>query len=56
MNETVIVSGVSGTAQIGDATTNELVVVSGVSGTAQTADVGAVIWTKVITSGNGTLY
>lgn len=55
MNETVIVSGVSGIAQIGDATTNELVVVSGVFGNGLVNDVGAVIWTKVITSGNGTL-
>lgn len=48
--------GLSAIAILGDGSTNETIAISGVSGTAQTADVGAVIWTKVITSGNGTLY
>ena len=50
------VSGVVGTTQVGNASTNAVFEISGVSGEGQTNYVGANIWTKVITSGNGTLY
>jgi hypothetical protein len=48
--------GLSATAILGDGSTNETIAVSGVFGNGLVNDVGAVIWTNVITSGNGTLY
>ena len=55
-NVVFAVSGVVGTTQVGNASTNAVFEISGVSGEGQTNYVGANIWTKVITSGNGTLY
>jgi hypothetical protein len=48
--------GLSATAILGDGSTNETIAISGVFGNCLVNDVGAVIWTNVITSGNGTLY